>query len=58
MQDEDVRQGLKKLSDWPTYPQVYANGELMGGCDIVLDLHAAGELKGDIDAALAGEPAN
>ena len=43
--DEDVRQGLKTLSDWPTYPQLYVNGELVGGCDIILEMAANGELK-------------
>ena len=35
LSDEVVRQGLKKFSDWPTYPQLYVNGELIGGLDIV-----------------------
>ena len=35
LQDEEVRQGLKKFSDWPTYPQLYVNSELIGGLDIV-----------------------
>ena len=35
LQDEEVRQGLKKFSDWPTYPQIYVNGELIGGLDIL-----------------------
>ena len=39
-----MRQGLKQLSNWPTYPQLYAGGELLGGCDIILELAAAGEL--------------
>ncbi|KAL0456201.1 UNVERIFIED_CONTAM: Monothiol glutaredoxin-S17 [Sesamum latifolium] len=43
--DEEVRQGLKKLSNWPTFPQLYYKGELIGGCDIVLELHNNGELK-------------
>ncbi len=42
--DEDIRQGLKEYSDWPTYPQLYVNGELVGGCDIVTELHENGEL--------------
>lgn len=42
--DEAVRQGLKEYSDWPTYPQLYHNGELIGGLDIVKDLEAEGEL--------------
>lgn len=43
--DEEVRQGLKTYSDWPTYPQLYVNGELIGGLDIVKEMVASGELK-------------
>ncbi|WOK98907.1 monothiol glutaredoxin-S11 [Canna indica] len=43
--DEEVRQGLKTFSNWPTYPQLYCKGELIGGCDIVLELHSEGKLK-------------
>ncbi|KAI4299372.1 hypothetical protein L6164_032839 [Bauhinia variegata] len=43
--DEEVRQGLKVFSNWPTYPQLYYKGELMGGCDIVMELRNNGELK-------------
>ncbi|KAF8411160.1 hypothetical protein HHK36_003703 [Tetracentron sinense] len=43
--DEEVRQGLKSFSNWPTFPQLYHNGELIGGCDIVMELHNSGELK-------------
>eukprot|EP00850_Spirogloea_muscicola_P014467 SM000104S09337 [mRNA] locus=s104:125652:128030:- [translate_table: standard] len=43
--DDDVRNGLKKLSDWPTYPQLYHGGELVGGCDIVMEMQRSGELK-------------
>lgn len=42
--DEEVRQGLKTYSDWPTYPQLYVNGELIGGLDIVKEMLASGEL--------------
>ena len=49
--DEEVRQGLKAFSDWPTYPQLYANGELLGGCDIVLEMAKSGELKEAVTAA-------
>jgi Grx4 family monothiol glutaredoxin len=49
LSDEAVRQGLKELSQWPTYPQLYVKGELLGGCDIVLEMHEAGELKETID---------
>lgn len=43
--DEEVRQGLKTFSNWPTFPQLYYKGELIGGCDIVLELRNNGELK-------------
>eukprot|EP00035_Acanthoeca_spectabilis_P035114 m.32569 g.32569 ORF g.32569 m.32569 type:complete len:333 (-) comp7060_c0_seq1:1064-2062(-) len=43
--DEEVRQGLKKYSDWPTYPQLYVNGELLGGLDIVKEMKASNDLK-------------
>jgi len=43
--DEDVRQNLKTLSDWPTYPQLYVKGELVGGIDIVQELIETGEFK-------------
>ena len=42
--DEEVRQGLKTYSNWPTYPQVYVKGELVGGLDIIKELREAGEL--------------
>jgi monothiol glutaredoxin len=41
-EDPELRDALK---NWPTYPQLYVNGELVGGCDIVLDMHRSGELK-------------
>lgn len=39
-----VREGVKKFSDWPTIPQLYVNGEFIGGCDIVVTMHESGEL--------------
>jgi monothiol glutaredoxin len=39
-----LREALKEYSNWPTYPQLYINGELVGGCDIVIDLYKKGEL--------------
>lgn len=42
--DEEVRQGLKEYSDWPTYPQLYVKGELVGGLDIIKELQSSGEL--------------
>ncbi|XP_050667123.1 glutaredoxin 3 [Leptidea sinapis] len=48
--DEEVRQGLKVYSDWPTYPQVYVNGDLIGGLDIIKELQANGELESTLNA--------
>ena len=45
LEDEEVRQGLKKYSDWPTYPQIYQKGELVGGLDILKEMQEAGPLK-------------
>ncbi|KAI9096038.1 hypothetical protein K1719_026185 [Acacia pycnantha] len=45
LSDNEVREGLKKFSNWPTYPQLYCKGELLGGCDIVIAMHEGGELK-------------
>jgi monothiol glutaredoxin len=42
--DQEIREGLKEYSSWPTFPQLYLDGKLVGGCDIVRDLHARGEL--------------
>ncbi|MDT4289876.1 Grx4 family monothiol glutaredoxin [Methylomonas sp. MO1] len=44
-EDPEVREALKEYSHWPTYPQLYINGELVGGCDIVIDLFNKGELN-------------
>lgn len=45
LEDEEVRQGLKEYSNWPTFPQLYINGDLIGGCDIVTEMYQNGELK-------------
>lgn len=45
LQDNDVREGLKKFSNWPTYPQLYVNGQLIGGLDIVKEMDECGELE-------------
>lgn len=45
LQDNDVREGLKKFSNWPTYPQLYLNGELIGGLDIVKEMDESSELE-------------
>jgi monothiol glutaredoxin len=44
-EDEEVRQGLKEYSNWPTFPQLYVKGELIGGSDIVVEMYHSGELK-------------
>ena len=44
LEDEEIRQGIKEYSEWPTIPQLYVNGEFIGGCDIVTELHNNGEL--------------
>ncbi|CAH2047361.1 unnamed protein product [Thlaspi arvense] len=45
LSDNEVREGLKKFSNWPTFPQLYCNGELLGGSDIAIAMHGSGELK-------------
>ncbi|HYP89157.1 MAG TPA: Grx4 family monothiol glutaredoxin [Polyangiaceae bacterium] len=48
--DAELRQGLKEYSNWPTFPQLYVGGKLVGGCDIVTSLNESGEL----DTVLSG----
>jgi monothiol glutaredoxin len=45
LSDPEMRNSVKEYSDWPTFPQIYVNGEFVGGCDIVTDLHNSGELE-------------
>jgi monothiol glutaredoxin len=45
LQSDALRQGIKSYSDWPTIPQLYVKGEFVGGCDIVREMYASGELK-------------
>ena len=45
LEDENMRQGIKDFSDWPTIPQLYIKGEFIGGCDIVKEMFEKGELK-------------
>ena len=45
LSDESVRQGLKEYSNWPTYPQLYVKGKLVGGNDILMELYESGELQ-------------
>lgn len=52
LQDQEIFQNLPRFADWPTFPQVYIKGELVGGCDITLELKASGELQKMMDAAV------
>ena len=54
-EDQELREALKEYSHWPTYPQLYIDGELVGGCDIIMDLYHRGELEkmlGEVDAVI------
>ncbi len=57
--DPRIRQELSALSNWPTIPQLFVDGELVGGCDIVMEMYQSGELQQvlGVDAAEAGQPA-
>jgi monothiol glutaredoxin len=45
LSDPEIFQNLPRFADWPTFPQVYVDGELIGGCDITLEMHASGDLQ-------------
>ncbi|KAJ1026409.1 hypothetical protein NDA13_003790 [Ustilago tritici] len=45
LEDQELREGIKEYSDWPTIPQVYVDGEFVGGCDILINMHQSGELE-------------
>ncbi|MBD2443605.1 MAG: Grx4 family monothiol glutaredoxin [Dolichospermum sp.] len=51
--DQDIRQGIKEYSNWPTIPQVYINGQFVGGSDILIELYNKGELEQLVEVALA-----
>lgn len=53
LDDYDIRQGIKEYSSWPTIPQVYINGEFVGGSDIMIELYQNGELQQMVEVALA-----
>ncbi len=52
LEEPAVRQNLPQYSDWPTFPQLFVSGELVGGCDIIMELHEQGELKKITQAAV------
>mgnify|MGYP003952188267 FL=1 len=45
LENPDIRATLPNVSDWPTFPQLFFNGELLGGCDIITEMHTTGDLK-------------
>ncbi len=45
LKDQELRQGIKDFTDWPTIPQLYVDGEFVGGCDIIKEMHETGELQ-------------
>jgi monothiol glutaredoxin len=51
--DQEIRQGIKDYSNWPTIPQIYLNGEFLGGSDILIELYQSGELQQMVEVALA-----
>jgi len=53
LQDPEIFENLPRYADWPTFPQIYIDGELIGGCDITLELHAGGQLKPMMEEAAA-----
>lgn len=53
LQDPEIRQGIKEYSNWPTIPQVYINGEFIGGSDVLIELYQQGELQQMVEVALA-----
>ena len=50
LSDDQIRQGIKDFSNWPTIPQLYINGEFVGGSDIVTEMYESGELKTKLEA--------
>lgn len=58
LDNPELREGLKVYSNWPTFPQLYINGELVGGCDIISELYESGELEEMVKTAAADASAN
>jgi len=53
LENQEIRQTLPNISDWPTFPQVFVSGELVGGCDIISEMHESGELQKLISEAVS-----
>ena len=58
LEDMEIFENLPRFADWPTFPQIYINGELVGGCDITLELYQQGELKKMVHEAVQGAGAH
>ena len=56
LNDAEIFENLPRYADWPTFPQIYIDGELVGGCDITLELQASGELKAMMETAVSKRP--
>ncbi|MCB1560102.1 MAG: Grx4 family monothiol glutaredoxin [Xanthomonadales bacterium] len=54
LEDPEIRANLPRFSNWPTFPQLFVNGELIGGCDIVVELHGKGELARIVGQSQSG----
>jgi monothiol glutaredoxin len=55
LSNPEIRSHLPEVSEWPTFPQLFISGELVGGCDIVVEMHEAGELESIIKAAVSAK---
>ncbi|GIW43677.1 MAG: glutaredoxin [Candidatus Binatia bacterium] len=55
LEDPEKREAIKQFSNWPTIPQIYIDGQFIGGCDIIRELHATGELRSLLDRAFGKE---
>ena len=53
LSNPEIRSTLPKYADWPTFPQLWVKGELVGGCDIIIEMHENGELKPLVDGAVS-----
>lgn len=58
LEDPDIFENLHRYADWPTFPQVYVGGELVGGCDITLEMFERGELKTLLEEAVSNTKAS
>ena len=55
--DAEIFENLPRFADWPTFPQIYIDGELIGGCDITLEMHGSGDLQAAVKEAAKKWPA-